>query len=152
MFEQINLFDMIQSPLEIPEVNAEGYIPSSELHPIRWEAWKYFKKDWTLNGGAPYIISAMLAILPGNRLYVKEWMLYPFMHELKSSEDVERMYHAIRKKIIEREERNDENQRTWQVEEMPPLEDMWQYEKGEYSCKEYAGKMLHGYGVSSMRE
>lgn len=147
MVVQMSIFDIMEGAENIPSVNDEGYIPSEELVPLKWEAWKYSNSEWTMNGGKPYIIDAVLAILPGNRLYVKDWMMYPFMYELKSAGDVLNMYCALRKKIVERKARNNDVQKTWQTDELPLLEDMWEYQEGEYSCKEYAQKTLYGYGV-----
>lgn len=144
MYEQLSIFDILKPSDEVPVVNSDGFIPAKLLAPTRWEAWKYSNTDFELNGG-PYVINAMLAILPGNRLYVKEWMLYPFIHELKSSLEVEKMYQKIRKKIVERIEWNNDKQKTWQIDELPDLEDMYLYKDGEYSCKEYARKMIYGY-------
>lgn len=143
----MSIFDIMEGAESIPSVNDEGYIPSEELIPLKWEAWKYSNSEWTLSGGKPYIIDAVLAILPGNRLYVKDWMLYPFMYELNSAGEVLNMYCALRKKIVERKARNNDSQKTWQADELPPLEDMWKYKEGEYSCKEYAKTALYGYGV-----
>lgn len=147
MTGQLSLFDVMQSTIDVPSVNDAGYIPAEALVPIKWECWKYSRSDCTLNGGEPYIINAILAILPGNRLYVKDWMLYPFMHELETTCEVSKMYHSIRKKIVERMAHNDHIHRVWQVDELIPLEDMWLYKDGEYSCREYAEKILYGYGV-----
>ena len=144
MYEQLSIFDLMQPVSDVPVVNSEGCIPAELLKPTKWEAWKYSRVDCKLNGG-PYVINAMLAILPGNRLYAKEWMLYPFMHELKSSLEVEKMYQKIRKKIVERIEWNNDKQKTWQIDELPDLEDMYLYKDDEYSCKEYARKMIYGY-------
>lgn len=147
MTGQLSIFDVMQSTMDVPSVNEEGYISSDLLVPIKWEHWKYADDKLTLNGGEPYVISAILAIFPGNRLYVKDWMLYPFMHELPTACEVSKTYHTIRKKIIERMTHDNEFQRTWKVDELPTFQDMWQYKDGEYSCKEYAEKMIHGYGV-----
>lgn len=147
MYEQLSIFDIIKPSTTIPAVDKEGRIKSELLVPERWEAWKFSKSDWSLNGN-PYIIDAVLVVLPGNRLYVKEWMLYPFMHELKSAEAVDKMYHTIRKKIVEKIEQNNDIQKAWQVNELLKLEDMYWYKDGEYSCKEYAEKMLYGYKCS----
>ena len=144
MYEQFSIFDFILPAEKVPTVNGEGRILADLLIPSRWEAWKYSRSDWTLNGG-PYVINAILAVLPGNRLYVKEWMMYPFMYEMKSALEVDKMYQKIRSNIVERISRNNEIQRTWSVNELPPLEDMWLFKDKEYSCKEYASKMLYGY-------
>lgn len=149
---QYSIFDYLLPKENVPTVNIRGYISADLLIPSRWEAWKFSRKDATLLGGKPYVIDAVLAVLPGNRLYVKEWMLYPFMHELKSAEKVEKMYQEIRAKIVDRIARNNEIQNTWQVNELPPLEDMWQFKDGEYSCKEYASKMMYGYKVNIKEE
>lgn len=145
MLGQLSIFDILQPEKEIPTVNGEGYIPACELDPIRWEAWHYSNSKWTMNGGQPYMIKAVLAVLPGNRLYVKEWFTYAFMHELKDENAIEKMYACIRKKIVERMEYNNDYQKTWQVNELPALRDMWRYKEGEYSEKDYAEKMLYGY-------
>lgn len=147
MTGQLSIFDVMQGDIEVPSVNEEGYIPAELLVPIKFECWKYSNSEWTLHGGKPYVIDAVLAILPGNRLYVKDWVLYPFMHELSTTCEVSKMYHAIRKKIVERMAHDNDFQRTWKVDELLPLEDMWKYKDGEYSCKEYAEKALYGYGV-----
>lgn len=145
MMEQVNIFDVMQSGLDVPLPNGEGFIPSDALKPVKWEHWKYAKSDWTLRGGEPYVIDAVLAILPGNRLYVKEWMLYPFMYELKTSWEVAKKYNALRRQIVERMAWNDNIQQTWQVDELPQFSDMWKYKDGEYSCEEYARTALYGY-------
>ena len=145
--EQVNIFDVMQSSSQIPFPNEEGFISSELLVPFKWECWKYERKDWTLRGGEPYVIEAVLAMLPGNRLYVKDWMLYPFMYELKSSWEVAKKYNAMRSKIVERMAHNDNIQRTWQADEMPQLVDMWKYKDGEYSCEEYAKKIICGYQI-----
>lgn len=145
--EQLSIFDTIQFSFSVPDVNSEGYIPSEDLVPIKWEAWKYSRDDWTLRGGEPYIIDAFVALLPGNRVYVKDWMLYPFMHECKNAMDADKLYFSLRKKIVEREKYNSSIQRTWKVDSLPSLEDMWKYKDGEYSCKEYAKTALYGYQI-----
>ena len=98
--DQINIFDVMQSAYDVPDPNEEGMIPAELLTPISWDRWMYSNDNWTKNGGAPYIIEAVLAKLPGNRLYVKAWMLYPFMHEFSSSEKLEKAYIAERKKSL----------------------------------------------------
>ena len=152
MISQIGIFDMMTSSLEIPMPNEQGFISAQDLEPVEWERWKYAKSDWTLMGGEPYVIDAVLAILPGNRLYVKEWMLYPFMYEYKSTQEVFKKYRAIRQKIVERMARNNDIQRTWQVDEKPTLQDMWKCGENEYSCEEYARKANHGYQIRAKGE
>lgn len=144
MFEQLSFFDLGQPEVKIPEVNEKGFIPAEELVPTRYEAWKYSNDNLSLRDG-PYIIDAFVAILPGNRLYVKDWMLYPFMHEMKTAMAVEKAYHKAKESIEERIQWNDEHKRTWKIDSLPALEDMWKYKDGEYSCKDYAEKMLYGY-------
>lgn len=152
MFEQICLGDFMEmEPAEwVPKVNDEWYIPSSELIPKRWEAWGHQNYTYTMGkddhgNPKPYIINAVIAVLPGKRLYVKEWMMYPFMHELKSDAEVEKMYRRLRSKIAEWESYNSNVKRTWKLDYLPELEDMWWYKDGDYSCREYAQKMLSGY-------
>lgn len=152
MTGQINIFDMMESSLDVPTPNEDGMISAELLVPIKWERWKFSKSDWTLMGGKPYVIEAVLAVLPGNRLYVKDWMLYPFMFELGSPWEVSKKYNAARAKIVERMVRNNDIQRTWQVDEAPQLEDMWKYKDGEYSCAEYARTALYGYGIKGKAE
>lgn len=147
MYEQINIFNFINTTYDVPIADSTGKIASDLLIPECWEAWHYYRSDCTLNNG-PYIINALLVILPGNRLYVKEWMKYPFMYELKSRVDVEKMYQQIRLKIVGRMENNSDSERTWQTDTLPTLEDMYKYKDGEYSCKEYADKILFGYKTS----
>ena len=153
MSDQFNLFDTFAEPApsirkksHIPQVNAEGFIPADQLIPEKWEAWKYADDNATL-AGKPYVIDAVVALLPGNRLYVKEWMLYPFMWEFSSPSKAEKMYLTHRQKIVERKQWDnpEKGKRTWQSDVLPPLKDMWQYEDGEYSCYEYAATKLHGY-------
>lgn len=156
MEEQISIFDILQPSLivsdtNVPEVNENGYIPSEKLVPVKWEAWKFSRNDWTLRGGEPYIIDAFLVILPGNRLYVKEWMTYPFMYECKTAIKTDKMYYSLREKIVERIKDNNDIQQTWKVDTLPPLENMWKYKDGEYSCKEYAEKILYRYGYNASR-
>ena len=146
--EQLNIFDTIQITCDIPKPNAQGMIPAEQLIPIRWKHWRYSNDNWTLGDGtSPYIIEACLVKLPGNRLYAKEWMKYPFMYEFASSEKLERAYAAAQKRIEERMERNNDTQRAWEVNYPPRLEDMWRYKDGEYSCREYAEKVLFGYAA-----
>lgn len=152
MFDQFNLFDSAEFIVEskstgtsiVPEVNEEGFIPADQLVPIKYEAWKYENKSWTLNNG-PYVIDAYVAMLPGNRLLVKEWMLYAFMHTYKTEKQCEEAYLNLRKEIKKKSLKNNDTQRTWSVPDLPPLHDMWLYEPGEFSEKEYAQKRLYGY-------
>ena len=155
MTDQFSLFDAFSENTSsgsvvtnVPSVNSEGFIPADQLVPEKWEAWKYSDDNATLSGGRPYIIDAVVALLPGNRLYVKEWMLYPFMFEYSSPAKAEKKYLEYRQKIVERKQFDRPGKRTWQVSEMPPLKDMWQFADGEYSCCEYASTMLHGYRAS----
>ena len=143
--EQMSIFDTIQSSFSVHVVNNEGFIPAEDLVPVGWEAWKYSRDDWTLRGGEPYIIDAFLALLPGNRVYAKEWMMYPFMYECKTAMEADKLYFSLRKKIVEREKYNSTIQRTWKVDSLPPLVDMWKYKDGEYGCEEYAKIALYGY-------
>lgn len=150
--EQINMFDVLQSSLnitdeDVPTINDEGYIASEKLIPVKFEAWKFSRDDWTLSGGEPYIIDAFLVILPGNRVYAKEWMMYPFMYECKTAKDADELYFSLRKKIVEREKTNNNIQRTWKTDSLPALEDMWKYKDGAYGCKEYATTALYGYQI-----
>lgn len=146
MFEQLSLLDMMQSGMEVPRVNIGEYIPASQLQPIQWEAWKYSNSEWTLLGGKPYIIDAFVALLPGNRIYVKEWMLYPFMFDLGTSVKAEKQYEKLRQKIAtERSNCKPGTEMCWKADKLPAMEDMWQYKDGEYSCQEYAEKILYGY-------
>lgn len=138
MWSQTSIFDVGECPADIPVPDENGCITADQLTPIRWEAWKFSNSDWTLFGGKPYVTDAVLVILPGNRLYVKEWMLYPFMYELASAEEVEKQYYSLRKKIVERMKNNNETQKTWQVDALPQLSDMYLCNTGTYSCLEYA--------------
>ena len=147
MWSQVNLFDICECSSDIPSPDEKGCISSELLKPIRWEAWRFSRTDWTMNNGCPYIITALLAVLPGNRLYVKEWMMYPFMYEFASSDELEKVYNAKRKKIVERIQHNNNIQNTCQINVLPSMEDMYRYKNGEYSCKEYADKVLYGYGI-----
>jgi len=145
MCEQLSIFDVMQSGMDVPTVNEKGYIPAEALVPIKWEHWKYSDSTMTLRGGEPYVIDAALAILPGNRLYVKDWMMYPFMYEFDTSCAVSKEYFAIRKRIVERKKNDNDTRKTWQVDELPTLRDMWKCEERRYSCEEYAHKTLYGY-------
>lgn len=146
MVNQMSFYDFTgETVTPIPQVNAEGYIPAEQLVPVRWEAWKYHENNKTFMNGKPYILDAVVAVLPGNRLYIKEWMLYPFMYELESAKEVDKMYEQARERIVWRMTRNSRNCQTWQVNELPELSDMWKYSDTEYSCKEYAETRLYGH-------
>lgn len=149
IMEQYSLFDMAEPAVEhdrsVPTVNSEGFIPAAQLIPEKWEAWKFANSKWTMLGGKPYVIEAVIALLPGNRLYVKEWMLYPFMYEFSTPTKAYKKYLECREKIVEYMKYNDEHRHTWQLDELPELSDMWRYADGEYSCKEYAMTAIHGH-------
>lgn len=148
--EQLNIFDalnIMQTGFNIPVCNEKGYIPADHLIPIKQESWTFHKKDWTLRGGEPYIIHSTVAILPGNRLYYKKWVEYPFMVELPNAKAVDELYYTIRQEIKEKAYHDNELQHTYTSKAMLPLEDMWQYEDGKYSCEQYAKTRLYGYSL-----
>lgn len=143
---QLSLFDFLSIDLEelpdssiedIPMPDENNMIPAGKLKALEWEAWDYFNLNLTLNDG-PYEIKAFLAILPGNRLYVKGWMRYPFMYQFANEKQLRKAYETERKLIAEwKFIENSEREGLFQIDRMPLMEDMYEFQENEFGCFDY---------------
>ena len=139
MESQVSIFDIMFSynEAQIPQPDSEGRIKAEDLIPIQWMAWKHPKNSYQTIYDCR---DAYAVLFSGNRVLVKDWMLYPHMEEYESTEEAYKEYEKARKKIETANSLNDKD-KMWVSEELPEIEDMYQYEEGKYSCREFVEKI-----------
>ena len=142
--EQLSIFDDF-----IEEEKSEDYISANDLIPEKWERWKFRDIRLTQRNGDIYEIEAVVALMPNNRVYVKEWMKYPFMYEFSTFREASKKYLEYRNIIVERMKYNNWHKKTWQTDEPPVFSDMWRCGEKEFSCFEYADKVNNGYNIAN---
>ena len=134
--KQLSLFDYgINIKNTDNKATSEKIIKASEMKVIKIESFAYTCGLWHYEDGHWHVITATIALLEENMVYLKEFMAYPFLYTFKTEQDTYKYYIEQLEKLRNHGKGRKEIQMKLNIHNK--LEDMYYCDNNRYGCFEY---------------
>lgn len=135
--EQISLFDIGLKDINNTNIErtSEKIIKASDMRILKIESFAFTTGCWHYGGGRWHVVTATIAFVEGNLIYLKEFSFYPFLYKFQNEQDAYRFYISHLEKLREHGKRRETIQCELDIHH--ELEDMYFCEKNKYGCFEY---------------
>lgn len=133
--EQLNLFDLGMEN-QYTEKTSEKIIKAPEMKVIKMESYAYTCSLWYYEErNYWHVITATIALLENNRVYLKEFTTYPFLYIFENEQKAYKFYVEKLNELRNHGKGSREIQVKLNIHN--ELEDMYYCEKNRYGCFEY---------------